>query len=97
MTQNLASSSGHAVERYQSALQTGEVALRDTCLQYLSWNLSSVLQSEEWTTVSIDLLMTLQRLDLILQVPVCPSDWRSGPEGHLSTVPVLEPVLRTAE
>uniref|UniRef100_A0A674AE28 BTB (POZ) domain containing 17a n=1 Tax=Salmo trutta TaxID=8032 RepID=A0A674AE28_SALTR len=68
MTQNLASSSGPAVEWYQYALQTGEVALRDTCLQYLSWNLSSVLQSEEWTTVSIDLLMSLlQRLELISQ------------------------------
>ncbi|XP_014068018.1 BTB/POZ domain-containing protein 17 [Salmo salar] len=70
MTQNLASNSpsGHVVEWYQYALQTGDVALRDSCLQYLSWNLSSVLQSGEWTHVSNDLLMTLlQRSDLILQ------------------------------
>ncbi|KAL0964848.1 hypothetical protein UPYG_G00329870 [Umbra pygmaea] len=70
MTQNLARSSppGHVVGWYEYSLQTGDVGLRDGCLQYLSWNLSSVLQSGEWVTVSSQLLMTLlKRSDLILQ------------------------------
>ncbi|CAB1313001.1 unnamed protein product [Coregonus sp. 'balchen'] len=62
MTQNLAtnSPSGHVVEWYQYALQTGDVALRDSCLQYLSWNLSSVLQSGEWTTSEMELFAALE-------------------------------------
>lgn len=32
-----------------------------------------------------------------LQVPVRPADWRRGPAGQLSAVPVLEPVLCAAE
>uniref|UniRef100_A0A3P8Y1A6 BTB domain-containing protein n=1 Tax=Esox lucius TaxID=8010 RepID=A0A3P8Y1A6_ESOLU len=70
MTQNLAvhSPSGHVVGWYEYALQTGDEALRDSCLQYLSWNLSSILRTNEWTSVSNQLLMTLlKRSDLILQ------------------------------
>ncbi|XP_062330209.1 BTB/POZ domain-containing protein 17 [Osmerus eperlanus] len=70
MAQNLArdSPSGHVVGWYEYALQTGDVSLRDSCLQYLSWNLSSVLRSGEWGTVSAQLLMSLmKRSDLILQ------------------------------
>nr|XP_020460448.1 BTB/POZ domain-containing protein 17 [Monopterus albus]XP_020460449.1 BTB/POZ domain-containing protein 17 [Monopterus albus] len=70
MTQNLAqdSPSGHVAGWYEYALQAGDMTLRDSCLQYLAWNLSSVLQSREWATISSRLLMTLlQRSDLILQ------------------------------
>uniref|UniRef100_A0A8C2JQV4 BTB (POZ) domain containing 17a n=1 Tax=Cyprinus carpio TaxID=7962 RepID=A0A8C2JQV4_CYPCA len=70
MSQNLATDSlgGHVVGWYQYAVSVGDTALRDNCLQFLSWNLSSVLQSEEWPSVSVDLLMTLlQRSDLVLK------------------------------
>ncbi|KAG5279786.1 hypothetical protein AALO_G00081580 [Alosa alosa] len=69
MTQHLSSDSpaGHVVGWYQYAMQIGDVSLRDSCLQYLSWNLSSVLQSAEWSSISDELLMSLlQRSDLIL-------------------------------
>uniref|UniRef100_UPI001ED80224 BTB/POZ domain-containing protein 17 n=1 Tax=Scatophagus argus TaxID=75038 RepID=UPI001ED80224 len=70
MTQNLArdSSSGHVAGWYEYALQAEDLTLRDSCLQYMAWNLSSVLQSGEWVTISSQLLMSLlQRSDLILQ------------------------------
>ncbi|KAK5851285.1 hypothetical protein PBY51_002089 [Eleginops maclovinus] len=70
MTQNLAreSTSGHVAGWYEYAVQAGDLALRDSCLQFMAWNLSSVLQSGEWVTISSQLLMSLlQRSDLILQ------------------------------
>ncbi|MBN3278068.1 BTBDH protein, partial [Polyodon spathula] len=70
MTQHLASDSpqGHVVSWYDYAMRIGDVGLRESCLQYLSWNLSSVFQSGEWGAVSDDLLLSLlQRSDLILQ------------------------------
>ncbi|XP_008294358.1 BTB/POZ domain-containing protein 17 [Stegastes partitus] len=70
MTQNLArdSPSGHVAGWYEYALQAGDVTLRDSCLQFMAWNLSSVLQSGEWVAISSQLLMSLlQRSDLILQ------------------------------
>ncbi|RXN02156.1 BTB/POZ domain-containing protein 17 [Acipenser ruthenus] len=70
MTQHLASDSpqGHVVSWYDYAMRIGDVGLRDSCLQYLSWNVSSVFQSGEWGAVSDDLLLSLlQRSDLILQ------------------------------
>ncbi|XP_056263449.1 BTB/POZ domain-containing protein 17 [Pseudoliparis swirei] len=70
MTQHLPSDSptGHVIGWYNYALHIGDVVLRDSCLQYLSWNLSSVLQSGEWGSISEDLLLSLlQRSDLILQ------------------------------
>lgn len=70
MTQYLSSDSpsGHVVSWYNYALQIGDATLRDSCLQYLAWNLSSVLQSAEWVSISDDLLLSLlQRSDLILQ------------------------------
>ncbi|XP_030645525.1 BTB/POZ domain-containing protein 17 [Chanos chanos] len=70
MTQHLSSESpaGHVVSWYQYALQIGDVVLKDSCLQYLAWNLSSVLQSAEWGSISDELLLSLlQRSDLILQ------------------------------
>ncbi|XP_015817635.2 BTB/POZ domain-containing protein 17 [Nothobranchius furzeri] len=70
MTQNLArdTPSGHVAGWYEYALQAGDTTLRDSCLQFLSWNLSSVLHSGEWASISNQLLMTLlQRSDLVLQ------------------------------
>uniref|UniRef100_A0A8C7XYV0 BTB (POZ) domain containing 17b n=1 Tax=Oryzias sinensis TaxID=183150 RepID=A0A8C7XYV0_9TELE len=70
MTQHLSSDSptGHVVSWYNYALKIGDTTLRDSCLLYLSWNLSSVLQSKEWGSISEDLLLSLlQRSDLILQ------------------------------
>ncbi|XP_030630712.1 BTB/POZ domain-containing protein 17 [Chanos chanos] len=70
MSQNLATDSpgGHVVGWYQYASAAGDAELRDSCLQYLSWNLSSVLQSREWPLVGPELLMALlQRSDLVLQ------------------------------
>lgn len=70
MTQHLSSDSpsGHVVSWYNYALQIGDATLRDSCLQYLAWNLSSVLQSAEWVSISDELLLSLlQRSDLILQ------------------------------
>ncbi|XP_061079257.1 BTB/POZ domain-containing protein 17 [Conger conger] len=69
MRQHMASDSpgGHVVGWYQYATQTGDAALRDTCLQYLSWNLSSVIQSGEWAAIGDELLLALlQRSDLVL-------------------------------
>ncbi|XP_077069699.1 BTB/POZ domain-containing protein 17 isoform X2 [Siphateles boraxobius] len=70
MTQHLSSDSptGHVVAWYQYATQIGDVSLQNSCLQYLSWNLSSVLQSAEWSSVSPELMLSLlQRSDLVLQ------------------------------
>ncbi|XP_076154856.1 BTB/POZ domain-containing protein 17 [Alosa pseudoharengus] len=71
MSENLAGDpprSGRAVSWYEYAKRSGDEALRDSCLQYLTWNLSSVLRSREWPSVSAPLLLTLlQRSDLVLQ------------------------------
>uniref|UniRef100_H3D2U2 BTB domain containing 17 n=2 Tax=Tetraodon nigroviridis TaxID=99883 RepID=H3D2U2_TETNG len=70
MSQNLArdSPSGHVAGWYEYALQVGDAALQESCLQFMAWNLSAVLQSGEWVTVSSQLLMSLlQRSDLVLQ------------------------------
>lgn len=70
MTQNLArdSSPGHVAGWYEYAVQAGDQPLRDSCLQYMAWNLSALLQGGEWATVSSQLLMSLlQRSDLVLQ------------------------------
>lgn len=59
---------GRVVSWYQYAERSGDELLRDSCLQYLTWNLSSVLRSREWPDVSAALLLTLlQRSDLVLQ------------------------------
>lgn len=73
MTQNLArdSPSGQVAGWYEYALQVGDVTLRDSCLQFLAWNLTSVLQSGEWVSISSELLMTLLgRSDLVLHSEV---------------------------
>ncbi|KAG9331409.1 hypothetical protein JZ751_019168 [Albula glossodonta] len=69
MQKHLASDSpsGHAVSWYHYATQAGDTDLQHSCLHFLSWNLSAVLQSREWPAVSIPLLMDLlQRSDLVL-------------------------------
>ncbi|KAL4648641.1 BTB/POZ domain-containing protein 17-like [Arapaima gigas] len=69
MTQHLAVDmpGGHVVGWYQYAVEAGDLALRDSCLQYLAWNLSSVIRSTEWTGLDEELLLTLlQRSDLVL-------------------------------
>ncbi|CAL8288529.1 unnamed protein product [Boreogadus saida] len=59
---------GHVVAWYQYAQRVGDAPLRDSCLRYLSWNLSSVLRSAEWTSVGADLLLALlRRSDLVVQ------------------------------
>ena len=70
MSQHLSSESpaGHVVGWYQYALRIGDASLQDSCLRYLSWNLSSVLQSAEWASVSPALLLSLlRRSDLVVQ------------------------------
>ncbi|XP_066522539.1 BTB/POZ domain-containing protein 17 [Hoplias malabaricus] len=70
MSLNLAgaSGSGHVVDWYEYAAAAGDEGLKATCLQFLSWNLSSVLRSAHWPSVSAELLMALlRRSDLVLQ------------------------------
>ncbi|KAI4900743.1 hypothetical protein NFI96_016712 [Prochilodus magdalenae] len=70
MSRNLASASAssHVVGWYEYAVVAGDDDLKATCLQFLSWNLSSVLRSAQWPSVSMELLMVLlQRSDLVLQ------------------------------
>lgn len=70
MTQNLARDSpqGHVAGWYEYAVQAEDAALRDSCLQFMAWNLSSLLQSGEWAGISSRLLLSLlQRSDLVLQ------------------------------
>lgn len=69
MIQNLASASlsGHLVRWYEYANTEGDASLRASCLQFLLRNVTSVLRSSEWLSVSSELLMALlQRSDLVL-------------------------------
>uniref|UniRef100_A0A3P8UPY3 BTB domain containing 17 n=1 Tax=Cynoglossus semilaevis TaxID=244447 RepID=A0A3P8UPY3_CYNSE len=70
MILNLArdSPSGHVVGWYEYAVQAGDRTLRDSCLQHLAWNMTEVLLSGEWSTMSSQLLMSLlPRSDLVVQ------------------------------
>ncbi|CAJ0923339.1 unnamed protein product [Ranitomeya imitator] len=70
MKTHLASDStqGHVVTWYHYALGIGDETLQDSCLKFLAWNLSTVMSSNEWATVSEDLMVSLlQRSDLVLQ------------------------------
>ncbi|XP_048821187.1 BTB/POZ domain-containing protein 17 isoform X1 [Lagopus muta] len=61
------SSQGHVVGWYHYAARIGDTALQESCLQFLAWNLSSVLGSAEWASVSMELLLLLlERSDLVL-------------------------------
>ncbi|XP_018600827.2 BTB/POZ domain-containing protein 17 [Scleropages formosus] len=70
MTQHLAADvpGGHVAGWYQYAVEAGDAVLRDSCLQYLAWNLSAVIQSGGWTGLDEELLLTLlRRSDLVLR------------------------------
>ncbi|KFO30526.1 BTB/POZ domain-containing protein 17 [Fukomys damarensis] len=68
MRAHLAGGAGPAVGWYHYAVSTGDEALRESCLQFLAWNLSAVAGSTEWGAVSPELLaQLLQRSDLVLQ------------------------------
>ncbi|XP_048651281.1 BTB/POZ domain-containing protein 17 [Marmota marmota marmota] len=68
MRAHLAGGAGPAVGWYHYAVSTGDEALRESCLQFLAWNLSAVAGSAEWSSVSPELLaQLLQRSDLVLQ------------------------------
>ncbi|XP_035198411.1 BTB/POZ domain-containing protein 17 isoform X1 [Oxyura jamaicensis] len=61
------SSQGHVVGWYHYAVRVGDAALQESCLQFLAWNLSAVLGSAEWASVSVELLLLLlERSDLVL-------------------------------
>ncbi|XP_066242893.1 BTB/POZ domain-containing protein 17 isoform X1 [Saccopteryx leptura] len=68
MRAHLAGGAGPAVGWYHYAVSTGDEALRQSCLQFLAWNLSTVAGSAEWGAVSPELLaQLLPRSDLVLQ------------------------------
>ncbi|KAM9258227.1 LOW QUALITY PROTEIN: BTB/POZ domain-containing protein 17 [Cariama cristata] len=90
------SSQGHVVGWYHYAVRIGDAALQESCLQFLAWNLSAVLGSAEWGSVSVELLLLLlERSDLVLhselELYTAVEGWlsRRQPEG-----PVAERVLR---
>ncbi|XP_071620297.1 BTB/POZ domain-containing protein 17 [Heliangelus exortis] len=90
------SSQGHVVGWYHYAVSIGDTGLQESCLQFLAWNLSAVLGSAEWGSVSTELLLLLlERSDLVLhselELYTAVESWlgRRQPEG-----PVAERVLR---
>lgn len=90
------SSQGHVVGWYHYAVRIGDAALQESCLQFLAWNLSAVLGSAEWGSVSVELLLLLlERSDLVLhselELYTAVESWlsRRQPEG-----PVAKRVLR---
>ncbi|KAJ7422463.1 BTB/POZ domain-containing protein 17 [Willisornis vidua] len=91
------SSQGHVVGWYHYAVRVGDVALQESCLQFLAWNLSAVLGSAEWGSVSVELLLLLlERSDLVLHSEL---ELYTAVEGWLSRrqpeAPVAERVLRS--
>ncbi|KAM4664842.1 BTB/POZ domain-containing protein 17 [Discoglossus pictus] len=99
MKNHLASEStqGHVVSWYHYAMRIGDESLQESCLQYLAWNLSTVISSSEWVTVSDDLMVSLlQRSDLVLQNELelfsAVEEWvsKNNPD-----VPIIEKVLRS--
>ncbi|NXX99973.1 BTBDH protein, partial [Centropus bengalensis] len=90
------SSQGHVVGWYHYAVRIGDTALQESCLQFLAWNLSAILGSAEWGSVSVELLLLLlERSDLVLhselELYTALEAWlsRRQPEG-----PVAERLLR---
>ncbi|KAM5135469.1 BTB/POZ domain-containing protein 17 [Mantella aurantiaca] len=62
------SSQGHVVSWYHYAVTMNDEILQESCLKFLAWNLSTVMSSSEWATVSDNLIVSLvQRSDLVLQ------------------------------
>lgn len=90
------SSQGHVVGWYHYAVRIGDAALQESCLQFLAWNLSAVLGSAEWGSVSVELLLLLlERSDLVLHSEL---ELYAAVEGWLSRrqpeAPVAARVLR---
>ncbi|KAM4691467.1 BTB/POZ domain-containing protein 17 [Rhinophrynus dorsalis] len=99
MKTHLASEStqGHVVGWYHYAMRVNDESLKESCLKFLAWNLSTVISSSEWVTVSDDLMISLlQRSDLVLQSELelfnSVEQWvsKNNPD-----VPVIEKVLRS--
>uniref|UniRef100_UPI00398F5CEC BTB/POZ domain-containing protein 17 n=1 Tax=Pristiophorus japonicus TaxID=55135 RepID=UPI00398F5CEC len=70
MSQHLASASprGHVVSWYHYSLRIGDEDLQERCKQFLAWNMSTVIHSNEWQTISDDLMIALlQRSDLVVE------------------------------
>ncbi|XP_067860591.1 BTB/POZ domain-containing protein 17 [Heptranchias perlo] len=70
MSQHLASESprGHVVSWYHYSLRIEDKDLQERCKQFLAWNMSTVIHSEEWQTISDDLMIALlQRSDLVVE------------------------------
>ncbi|XP_056406616.1 BTB/POZ domain-containing protein 17 [Hyla sarda] len=99
MKTHLASEStqGHVVSWYHYAVGIGDETLQESCLKFLAWNLSTVISSNEWVTVSDDLMVSLlQRSDLVLQSEV---ELFAAVEGWVNrnnpNVSIIEKVLRS--
>ncbi|XP_077314823.1 BTB/POZ domain-containing protein 17 [Lithobates pipiens] len=91
------SSQGHVVSWYHYAVTMSDEILQESCLKFLAWNLSTVMSSSEWTTVSDDLMVSLvQRSDLVLQSELelfsAVEEWimKSNPNAS-----IIERVLRS--
>ncbi|GCC33748.1 BTB/POZ domain-containing protein 17-like isoform X1 [Chiloscyllium punctatum] len=70
MSQQLASASprGHVVSWYHYSLRIGDKNLQESCMRFLAWNMSTVIHSKEWQTISDDLMISLlQRSDLVVE------------------------------
>ncbi|XP_048466890.1 BTB/POZ domain-containing protein 17 isoform X1 [Rhincodon typus] len=70
MSQQLASASprGHVVSWYHYSLRIGDKNLQERCMRFLAWNMSTVIHSKEWQTISDDLMISLlQRSDLVVE------------------------------
>ncbi|XP_015264318.1 PREDICTED: BTB/POZ domain-containing protein 17 [Gekko japonicus] len=90
------SSQGHVVSWYHYAVRIGDEALQESCLQFLAWNLSAVMSTAEWASVSLDLLLLLlERSDLVLQSELelytAVEEWVAT---HQPESPVVEKLLR---
>nr|XP_033816029.1 BTB/POZ domain-containing protein 17 [Geotrypetes seraphini] len=91
------SNQGHVVSWYHYALKTGEEGLQESCLQFLAWNLSAVIGSSEWISMSDSLIVSLlQRSDLVIQTEL---ELYNAIEAWISRknpgVRVIEKVLRS--
>ncbi|XP_063819735.1 BTB/POZ domain-containing protein 17 [Pseudophryne corroboree] len=91
------SSQGHVVSWYHYALGMGDETLQESCLKFLAWNLSTVISSSEWVTVSNDLMVSLlKRSDLVLQSELelfsAMEEWVSKNSPNVS---IIEKILRS--
>ncbi|XP_007886853.1 BTB/POZ domain-containing protein 17 [Callorhinchus milii] len=93
MSQHLASDlpQGHVVGWYHYAFRAGNQELQERCKRFLAWNLSPLVHSGEWQSISQDLLLSLlQRSDLVveneLEIYSAVEEWlaRNRPETAVS-------------